>query len=590
MLVYGDASRWCDPRVMLARVTGNLRDIAALPPGIVRHAALVSLLVEAGELAQGTADAEFLARGGVDARAATADASMLLLSRIAGAVRESWYSGFALAGPPSFGDAAAALATLPLPDVIEARRAEGFSIYGLYPECFVTAAAGLPRGVPVRVIGLRSIGAPLGAIVAAEVGDVAPATLRPVGHPFGRELCVAETLAVDLLAEPDARFAVVDEGPGLSGSSFGAVSDFLEDRGVEPGRVHVLPGHAGGPGTKASPRHRARWDRTRQIHVAEFDDVVLRASRPEQRLEGWVADLIGPVEGLPEEISGGGWRRLSYAGELDWPPVHAAGERRKFLVRAEGTRWLLRFAGLGPNNARKEERARALASAGLAPPVAGYRHGFLVERWMENTQPLALSGVERSGTIGHVGRYLRFRTERFPAEAESGASLATLLEMAQRNAGLALGVEAARVLNRWKPALPRLERGVRRIETDNRLHAWEWIMAPDGRLLKTDALDHHAGHDLIGCQDLAWDLAGATVELNLSSAEGRALRQAAGGGADPELVVLLRLCYTAFQLGYYSVAAEAANGWPEEQARLCGAARRYVRSLRFALETSGGNN
>jgi hypothetical protein len=29
------------------------------------------------------------------------------------------------------------------------------------------------------------------------------------------------------------------------------------------------------------------------------------------------------------------------------------------------------------------------------------------------------------------------------------------------------------------------------------------------RLLKTDALDYHAGHDPIGCQDIAWDIAGA---------------------------------------------------------------------------------
>ena len=61
-----------------------------------------------------------------------------------------------------------------------------------------------------------------------------------------------------------------------------------------------------------------------------------------------------------------------------------------------------------------------------------------------------------------------------------------------------------------------LKGAVRRVETDNRLHAWEWLHTPDGRLLKTDALDHHAGHDLIGCQDITWDIAGATVELDLS--------------------------------------------------------------------------
>jgi hypothetical protein len=40
-----------------------------------------------------------------------------------------------------------------------------------------------------------------------------------------------------------------------------------------------------------------------------------------------------------------------------------------------------------------------------------------------------------------------------------------------------------------------------------------------GRQLKTDALHHHAGHDLVGCQDVAWDIVGVTVELGLSQTQ-----------------------------------------------------------------------
>ena len=72
---------------------------------------------------------------------------------------------------------------------------------------------------------------------------------------------------------------------------------------------------------------------------------------------------------------------------------------------------------------------------------------------------------------------------------------------------------------RWAHRIGALERGLRRTETDNRLHVWEWLIRPDGRLLKTDALDHHAAHDLVGCQDVAWDVAGAVVELDLSPPE-----------------------------------------------------------------------
>ena len=60
--------------------------------------------------------------------------------------------------------------------------------------------------------------------------------------------------------------------------------------------------------------------------------------------------------------------------------------------------------------------------------------------------------------------------------------------------------------------LERLERVVRPVEIDGRLHAWSYLRR-DGHLLKTDALDHHAGHDLVGCQDIAWDIVGAKIEL-----------------------------------------------------------------------------
>ena len=62
-----------------------------------------------------------------------------------------------------------------------------------------------------------------------------------------------------------------------------------------------------------------------------------------------------------------------------------------------------------------------------------------------------------------------------------------------------------------------LSRRVRPIRVDGRMHPWEWIVGRDGALVKTDALDHHQAHDLIGCQDAAWDLAGAAIEFDLNS-------------------------------------------------------------------------
>ena len=68
-----------------------------MPAGIERHAALVAALIDAGELAQGLADAQF-AELGHDARSDLTDAVMALMMGIAGCVRESWRSGFARLG------------------------------------------------------------------------------------------------------------------------------------------------------------------------------------------------------------------------------------------------------------------------------------------------------------------------------------------------------------------------------------------------------------------------------------------------------------------------------------------------------------
>ena len=128
-----------------------------------------------------------------------------------------------------------------------------------------------------------------------------------------------------------------------------------------------------------------------------------------------------------------------------------------------------------------------------------------------------------------------------------------------------------------------LQGAVRRVETDNRLHAWEWLYAPDGRLLKTDSLDHHAGHDLIGCQDVAWDIAGATVELNLSESECQRLCRIVAGQSghpvDAALLALLTPCYLAFQMADHAMAANSVAPESAEARRLRTAVDRYARRL-----------
>lgn len=568
MLVFGDHVRTCDPRAAAGELAASLGAIGCLRPGLARHAALVGALIDAGELVQGLIDHACAAR---DERTAIGDAGMRLLVALAGAIDRSWSSGFAPDEPPIAAlGALLGLAARRWPDTVELRHAEGFAFYALYPEAYLAAARAAPPG-PRHVIGIRSIGAALAALVAAATGSPLPQTVRPRGDPFHRRLEVAPALVGEWVSR-GARIAIVDEGPGLSGSSFGAVADRLEDAGVAPERLECFPSHAGELGPAASDRHRQRWARLPR-HVVDADALLVRGGA----LAGWIAELVGPLVAPLEDISAGAWRAKHFRSEAEWPACVIHQERRKLLAQTGDATWLARFVGLGRDGERALARAQLLHRAGFTPEVAGLCHGFLIERWLAAT-PLALADLDRAGRrrlVDRVGEYLGFRARELVADADRGASLDRLAEMIRRNAELALGAAPA---VRGSPA--ELAPRVRRIEIDGRLHAWEWLVSPGGALIKADAIDHHAAHDLVGCQDITWDLAGAAVELGLSAAEQRRIAAIAaetcGRPVDPELLAFARPCYLAFQLGRHALAATTGGS---EAIRLRAAADRYARQL-----------
>jgi hypothetical protein len=419
------------------------------------------------------------------------------------------------------------------------------------------------------VLGLRSIGAGLAAVVASACGAPLPATVRPHGDPYRRRVELTPALAREWAG--GATVAIVDEGPGLSGSSFAAAIDAVIAAGVPEPRIELYPGHAGAPGPAASEETRARWHRIpRRLELGVPARIAARA----------LAELAGPLDAPPEDVSGGAWRAHRFEAPAAWPPVVAHQERCKLLARAGGERWLAKFAGLGSAGEHALGRARALAAAGFAPDVAGLGHGFLVERWLDDAAPLELHRVDRGRLIDHVGAYLALRRRAFPADPSRGAPAARLLEMLRRNATLALGEAAGAATARWRDRLADLDARARPIEVDARLHPWEWLVTTAGRIVKTDGVDHHAGHDLIGCQDVAWDVAGAIVELELDPGEARRLAAIAGGVA-PELLAFLHPAYLAFQLGRCALAEGAAA--PDEAARLRTASVRYAGLLRSVL-------
>ncbi|MER8972972.1 MULTISPECIES: hypothetical protein [unclassified Mesorhizobium] len=582
MIVYGDHKRIESAGYVRGSACKAAGHIADMPSGIERHAALVGLFIKISELVQGLADAEFEANG-MDRNSRQRIAGANLLVGLARDVGRSWAAGFAIDGPVR-ADVPRMLAELDCDGEILIDTAEGYAHYALYPESYFVAARQSGLDANTCVIGIRSIGLGLAAMVAAAIGAPEPVSVRPTGHPFRRRLAADPELIGSWMTKPSARFAIVDEGPGLSGSSFHAVVAWLQRLGIDAGRIHLFPSHSAGPGPEASTNSREAWT-VCQKHSVDFERT-FPAGSAVPTLRDWVARTIGSTAVNLTEISGGEWRRFRDRTEEHWPPVHRGFERRKFLASAGREKWSVKFVGLGEIGMHKAETARRLNDAGFGPDIAGLCHGFLVERWIDGTT-LERARHSKEKMVAHLARYLSWRAANLPA-SEPGASLEALADMAVQNTSEALGESRAAELRNWfsKQAPPKT---MQRVEIDGRLHPWEFILSRGGTLIKTDALDHCRSHDLVGCQDIAWDIAGARVEYSLADAATAALCKAVEATTsrpvDANLVHYYEPCYLAFQLGLWSMAER--SGDDREQIRLAAAARRYAAALLRFLENQG---
>jgi hypothetical protein len=541
VIVYGDRRRTVHVRAALAR-------LVAAGPGIDR-------LIDASEVACGILD-RARERRGTDDDGPLEDACHAMV--------------LAAARDDDFAGALERLGRLDLPGQVEVNAAiEGFAHYGVDPQQYARAAryARVASPAPDRVIGIRSIGLPLAAMVAASLGPAAVVTsVRPVGRP--RAIAIGPGLRRRLLGSRGG-FAVVDEGPGLTGASFAAVVEWLTGQGVPSDRIALFPAHGAEPGVNADERARAIWRAARR-YLAEPD-------------LGFLTDGADQVD----DLAGGRWRYRLGLDPGAWPPADRTHERRKLIVDRSGTRWLCKFAGLGHPGRVKEERARALAGGGFHPRVRALCRGFLVTEWHDGARPLfADAPVPRPELVFRLADYLAARTE-LPATGP-GAPPCELLDMAVANAIAALGGEAGRAIEqRWRREVAAIGRAIRPVAIDGRMHRWEWIALPDGRLFKTDAVDHALGHDLVGEQDLAWDLAGAEIEHELTRDEAELLRSRLGRpAAPPGLEDFHRTCYAAFQLGLFAVAESHSRdaGHEDEAMRLAAEGARYRDHLsRLAL-------
>jgi hypothetical protein len=499
------------------------------------------------------------------------------------------------------------LSTFPgaLEDVLDVKVPEGFAFHGLHPTQYVRAARAVAdelvgtkeRGL-VLVVGLRSIGTALSAVVLAELRRLGVAaertTVRPIGHPTSRELPSFDR--ADVLPRPDGmqllRALVVDEGPGLSGSSMVAVARCLVRSGVDRHRVRFLPGHAGSPGPRASRSVRAWWSRTPRIVFPPPTEAILR------RVAEAVAARTGESIVDVEDLSGGLWRRAVYASKARWPAVWVERERPKYrFTSARGRRWLVKLHGhpwTTPRVITAVERAyeevRDVAELGYGARPVGAWEGWLVVPWIEG-EPLDASAWSE-GVQGRVADYLSRRTGRLLFGTELFDALEHLRRLLVVNAETLVGPRIAAYLEALASApLDEAAHGkvLTRRYADGHVAPHEWLRGLDGTISKVDVTGHDLDHTGIGVLPEVWDLAGVVVEWSLGPERAGAFlgdwEGRSGRRADPGLLEIAIAAYAAVRAAQSTVALEGwARSDDEERARLEADRARYLARLEHVPE------
>lgn len=549
MIVYRKSEEEC--------VTSDLvREVAALAEnmaGGAAHDAATELLMETGRLEAGITDALFPEADGVNeltmaARRASIMAGHVFVASWEGRAKDaaSWAADLlrSLEG----------ISVMPLPWKIKTRVPEGFVHYGLFPEVYIKAAKDFyaaRRPEEAVCIGLRSIGTSLSAVVAATLEDrgcqVRSFTFRPKGHPFRRKARLTQQLegALRRIGKP---FLIVDEGPGLSGTSFASAAKKIASLGVNDADIFFFPSWDPDASSFLSPEAREIWGRHEKF-VASFEELWLQSGRLAKEAS------VGP--GLVD-ISAGMWRPLFYNAESDYPATHPRHERRKYL--GEGS-VLLKFAGHGRYGRKKLARAAALAEAGFGLPAAGLYNGFLKTDFVA-ARPLSAGEVNQV-LLDEMAGYLAFIKRSFPVA--KGMEFDEFAQMASRNITLGLGQD-------WAQKAARLEdmkgiyAGGAPVEVDGRMLPVEWLLTKKG-YKKADTLDHHSDQFFPSSQDISWDIASAIIEFDMNPMEQHYFisrySALAKDAVSLERLRLYMVAYLAFRLGYVSFAADELASTPE---------------------------
>lgn len=512
--IFRDGKTTLTGNTLVQGLTNELFTLGSNPGRMV----LMDLLMRAGELECALSDSD-------SPQTPTAEAITNLIAR-------SFVCGTPLNAAPLLQQAS----SISAPHAISIAVPEGFAYYSLHPLDFVDLARRVPmHSRYAAIIGIRSIGTTLSAIVQAALKQdrvhAERISVRPTGHPYDRQtsLTPSQQQWIAAMLSHHADFFVVDEGPGMSGSSFLSVGDALLSSGV--------------------PRSQIVFLCSRQP-----DPALLTAKDAARRWPAFNAHYTEPTRHLPSlakrYIAGGIWRANAFASENDWPPSWTHLERLKFLSE-EGT-LVFRFEGFGRFGTAVHDRAKRVAEAGFGPMPLRREEGFgvysvLRGRYLSPTDahPIVLS---------RLAEYCSFRAANITSETTHTPDLETMLRF---NTQEEFGIELADSLTELKIERP--------VIADGRMLPHKWIATGD-TILKLDAATHGDDHFFPGPTDIAWDLAGAIIEWNLNTqtADVFVNEYRLQSGDDPtERLPAYLLAYAIFRMAFCKMASAAMHGTPD---------------------------
>ena len=451
-----------------------------------------------------------------------------------------------------------------LPPTMSISPAEGFAYYALHPAEFAAMAENLARDQrPAMVLGIRSIGTTLSAIVRAAVEQQGKRaeriTVRPTGHPYDRVTSLSKEQLRLIKEWNGANFLVIDEGPGRSGSSFLSVAEALVAAGVPDESIRMMGSRQPDVNSLCTTNAAERWSRFQffwpeRVAYKRFWDHLY--------------------------IGGGEWRRIMVGEELSWPESWTQMERLKFLT-PDG-KHIFKFEGYGRFGEEILERAQAIAEAGFGPTAEDGGDGMIRYPVIAG-QPLSRTDLSRE-LLEQVADYCAYRARAFRVE-----NTTQLPAMMQFNIMQEFGVQLDRDFDELCT--------INSIVADGRMQPHEWVKTENGSFIKVDGYSHGDDHFFPGPTDIAWDLAGMIVEWNLDQGATdflvRRFRQQSGMEVSARLPSFV-LAYSVFRMAYCKMALPTVEG-SAEWGRM-ERAYNYYRALaqqqitqRFAIRPTPGN-